>query len=91
MLVMLATSCTSMDGVSGGPQSPGQGTCSTNGLEWAIGQSLDEATGRRLLKESGAGLWRAGAPEQAMLKDHRTDRLTIMVDGESRITSLRCE
>ncbi|TQM12119.1 peptidase inhibitor I78 family protein [Pseudoxanthomonas sp. 3HH-4] len=74
----------------GPPQASVSGRCSTEGTEWAMGKSADEATGRRLFQQSGAGLWRIITPDRAVLADYRDDRLTVNVDAANKIIAIRC-
>jgi hypothetical protein len=66
------------------------GKCQTSTLGWAIGQPANPEVWNRVVKESGAGLWRMTAPDQAVPADRRPDRLTIRVDADNRIVALEC-
>ncbi|WP_368566162.1 I78 family peptidase inhibitor [Pseudoxanthomonas sp. UTMC 1351] len=66
------------------------GRCTTENTSWAIGKPTDEANGRRLLRDSGASLWRIIMPKQAVPADHHDDRLTVYVDDSNVITSVSC-
>ena len=66
------------------------GACQTATLGWAIGQVANPENGRRLFRESSAGLWRIVMPNQAVPADMRPDRLTINVDNNNIITSVHC-
>ena len=68
----------------------GRGKCKADASPWAIGQPANEENGRRLFKESGAGLWRIVGPDQAVRKDYRDDRLNVNVDAANLITSISC-
>ncbi|MEH6414541.1 I78 family peptidase inhibitor [Pseudomonas sp. CGJS7] len=72
------------------PTAAGHGLCNASGLAWAVGKPADEPTGRRLFKESGAGLWRIIAPDSAYLQDQRDDRLNVRVDDKNVITAVDC-
>ncbi|MDH5834173.1 hypothetical protein [Luteimonas kalidii] len=74
-----------------GPHIGGSGQCRDEALGWAIGQVADEATMRRLLRESGAGLIDPLGPDSKVLADHRGDRLRVRIDADNRIQSARCE
>ena len=74
-----------------GPQVAGDGRCSDATLGWAVGQPADEATLKRLSRESGAGLVNPVAPSTAVRHDARTDRLRVYIDADNRITAARCE
>jgi len=72
------------------PDLAGKGRCNADALGWAVGQTLDEATGRRLFKHSGAGLWRVVAPDNTFGRDRREDRLNVRVDQAQRIVAVDC-
>lgn len=72
------------------PDLAGKGRCNADALGWAVGQTLDEATGRRLFKDSGAGLWRVVAPDNTFGRDRREDRLNVRVDQAQRIVAVDC-
>lgn len=72
-------------------RSSATGRCSIEGTAWAIGQPADEANGRKLFRQSGAGLWRIITPDKAILADYRDDRLNVHVDGSNRITAVDCK
>lgn len=74
-----------------GPQVAGDGRCSDASLGWAVGQTADEATLRRLSGESGAGLVNPIGPGTVVKHDARTDRLRVYIDADNRITAARCE
>jgi hypothetical protein len=71
-------------------QDPGVAKCDTSKLGWAIGQPATEENARRLLRESGMGLWRIIAPDTVAKKDYRPDRLTIRTDKDNIIQSFEC-
>src|SRR6478752_6985666 len=68
-------------------QDPGVAKCDTSKLGWAVGQPATEENARRLLRESGMGLWRIVAPASTERKDFRPDRLTIYTDKDNIIQS----
>ena len=72
------------------PKAPGVSQCDAAKLQWAIGQPANEETGRRLVRESGMGLWRIIAPESTEHRDYRPDRLTVYTDRDNIIRSLEC-
>lgn len=69
---------------------PGVSQCDAAKLQWAIGQPATEEVGRRLVRESGMGLWRIVAPDSAEHRDYRPDRLTVHTDKDNIIQSLEC-
>ena len=74
-----------------GPQVAGSGQCRDASLGWAVGQTADEATLKRLSSESGAGLVNPIGPSTAVKHDARNDRLRVYIDAQNRITAARCE
>lgn len=85
--VLLFTGCASEPFTA---QSPHGGKCRTDTVTWAIGQSATEEVGRRLLRESGAGLWRLIGPDSIVAADKRDDRISVYVNSSNVITSLSC-
>jgi hypothetical protein len=74
-----------------GPTIAGDGRCSATDLQWAVGQPGDEATMRRLSRESGAGLVNPITPTTIVSRDIRQDRLRVYLDAGNVITAVRCE
>ncbi len=72
------------------PQAKGVAKCDTSKLDWAKGQPANEANARRLVRESGFGLWRIIGPDNVERADYRPDRLTIYTDKDNIIQSLDC-
>ena len=68
----------------------GVAKCDTTHLDWAKGQPANEANARRLVRESGLGLWRIIGPDNVERADYRPDRLTIYTDKDNIIQSLDC-
>ena len=91
LLVAFAAMALSACVSTSGPQVAGSGTCRDASLGWAVGQSADEATLRRLSSESGAGLVNPISPSTVVKRDSRSDRLRVYVDADNRITAARCE
>ena len=69
----------------------GDGRCRDAGLQWAIGQTNDETTARRLKQGSGAGLLNPIPPTTIVSRGLRQDRLRVFVDAHNVITAVRCE
>ena len=67
------------------------GRCTDAQLQWAVGQAANEATMRRLQRESGAGLVNPIGPASIVSRDHRNDRLRVFLDASNIITAVRCE
>ena len=70
---------------------PNFGRCSDTSVQWAVGTVNDEATVRRLKKESGAGLVNPIGPTTIVSRDIRQDRLRVYTDANNVITKVRCE
>ncbi|MEG1678658.1 MAG: hypothetical protein RR326_01075 [Stenotrophomonas sp.] len=70
---------------------PDFGRCSDAAVQWAVGTVNDEATVRRLKKESGAGLVNPIGPTTIVSRDIRQDRLRVYTDANNVITKVRCE
>ena len=68
----------------------GVAKCDTTNLAWAKGQPANEENARRLVRESGLGLWRIIGPDTVERADYRPDRLTIYTDKDNIIQSLDC-
>lgn len=94
-ILSLCVSACLLAGCASAPDSattagPARGKCNPDVGAWAIGQPANEANGRRLFNESGAGLWRIVGPDQAVRKDERDDRLTVEVDSANIVTAISC-
>jgi len=72
------------------PDLGGRGRCDASALGWAVGKPLDEAAGRKLFQQSGAGLWRVVAPDNTFSRDQREDRLNVRVDAANVVTAVDC-
>lgn len=57
--------------------------------EW-VGRRYDASTDAALLEQSGAAILRPVRPGEAISMDFRSDRLTIELDADDTITTLRC-
>ncbi|QWP77563.1 hypothetical protein J5226_03910 [Lysobacter sp. K5869] len=86
-LTLAATACSQ---TQTRPDLAGRGHCDAAALTWAVGQPLDEATGRKLFQQSGAGLWRVVAPDNTFSSDRREDRLNVRVDKANVVTGVDC-
>lgn len=73
------------------PHVQGTGHCDASALGWAVGKPADEATMRRLARESGAGLVNPIGPATVVSKDRRDDRLRVFIGKDDLITAVRCE
>ncbi|MGE8280656.1 MAG: hypothetical protein ACN6O2_09490 [Stenotrophomonas sp.] len=74
-----------------GPVVSGDGRCTDADLQWAVGKAGDEATMRKLAKDSGAGLVNPITPTTIVSRDIRQDRLRVYLDAGNVITAVRCE
>ena len=88
LLSIALSGCLSAPPVS---DDPNFGRCSDVSVQWAVGTVNDEATVRRLKKESGAGLVNPIGPTTIVSRDIRQDRLRVYTDANNVITKVRCE
>ena len=89
MLAACASSAP-MQPASGGPQVSGDGTCHADRVAWAVGKQGDEPTMKAVWKQSGSGLIRPIAPNQAVTRDFRPDRINVHLDAGNAITKVDC-
>lgn len=75
---------------SPGPQITGDGACHADKVAWAVGQPANQEVMGRVWRESGAGLIRPIAPDQAVTRDYKPDRINVNVDHNNVITSVNC-
>lgn len=66
------------------------GTCHADRVEWAVGQPATQEVMGRVWKESGSGLIRPIAPDQAVPGNHRPDRINVYIDADNIITRITC-
>ena len=88
LLSIALSGCLSAPPVS---DDPNFGRCSDTSVQWAVGTVNDEATVRRLKKESGAGLVNPIGLTTIVSRDIRQDRLRVYTDANNIITKVRCE
>ncbi|MET4730888.1 hypothetical protein ABIE09_004708 [Lysobacter enzymogenes] len=89
--MLLVCACALAAACSQAPSRPDLGgRCDASALGWAVGKPLDEAAGRKLFKQSGAGLWRVVAPDNTFSNDQRDDRLNVRVDAANVVTGVDC-
>ena len=72
------------------PAQSAPGRCNADAVQWAVGQPNNQANFDRVWKESGAGLVRPIAPNQAVTMDYREDRVNLHLDGKNVITKVTC-
>lgn len=65
-------------------------TCDLEAINYAIGESFDEAGASQLQSESGASQVRVLRPNDMATMDHRPDRLNIHLDDQDVIADVRC-
>jgi len=87
---VLAVLSMALLGACAPPPAAGPKLCHADPVQWAVGQSGDQATMGRIWRESGAGLIRPIGPNQAVTRDHRPDRVNVTLDGGNRITAVTC-
>lgn len=88
--VLAACSTTSTE-----PEIPERGVtpgyiCKADGLETLVGRQANSQIGADALKQSGAKRLRWIAPNTAVTKDFRQDRLNISYDDNMVITRINC-
>ena len=73
-----------------GPTVSGDGTCQADRVACAVGKHADEQVMKAVWKQSGSGLIRPIAPNQAVTHDLRRDRLNVHIDAGNVITQVDC-
>jgi hypothetical protein len=68
----------------------GPRTCDAEELGNFVGRPATPGLGKRMLRRSGAELFRWVRPGTVVTMDFRPDRLTVEVDGADRVTAARC-
>ena len=84
------TSVGSLQPAEAGPTVKGDGRCDAAAVAWAVGQKAGEDVMKQVWKQSGAGLIRPIAPDQAVTLDFREDRINVHLDAGNTITRLDC-
>jgi len=93
LLVLGLAGCapaTSLQPESPGPQISGSGACHADKVAWAVGKEGNQQVMGQVWKQSGAGLIRPIAPDQAVTRDFKPDRINVHLDGNNIITALDC-
>lgn len=67
-----------------------KGNCSNEPLAQFVGQPASEDLGARMLKASGARILRWVPKGGVITMDFSPDRLTVQLDGASRVETARC-
>jgi len=65
-------------------------TCNAAGTERFVGQPATSETGAAILKATGSGVLRWAPMGVALTMDYRTDRVTVRLGPDRRVTSVRC-
>jgi len=73
-----------------GPQIASNGACHADRVAWAVGQPANQQAMARVWKESGAGLIRPLAPNQAVTREYKPDRINVHIDDHNLITKVDC-
>ena len=90
---VLLASCApaaSLQPAEAGPDIGGDGRCDTAPVAWAVGQKGDEAVLKKVWAQSGAGLLRPIAPDRAVTRDFRDDRINVYLDADNTIIRMSC-
>jgi hypothetical protein len=90
IVAVALTGCASM---AEGPDTSdpvSDGACQAEGVQSLIGQTVNEALGTRLLRDSGATTLRWAPPRSMLTMDFRPDRLTVAYDDDYRVTTISC-
>lgn len=64
--------------------------CEATGTERFIGQRGTSATGTAIKRATKAAVLRWSPPNTFLTMDYREDRVTVWLDGNKKITKIRC-
>jgi Peptidase inhibitor I78 family len=64
--------------------------CETDGTAQFIGAPGTSETGARIMRVSHAAVLRWARPGTMLTMDYREDRVTVHLDGASKVTEIRC-
>ena len=84
------SSIASMQPAEAGPAKVGDGRCDAAPVAWAVGRKAEQQVMKQVWQQSGAGLIRPIAPDQAVTMDFRADRINVYLDAGNTITRLAC-
>ena len=84
------SSLASLQPAEAGPAKVGDGRCDAAPVAWAVGRKAEQEVMRKVWQQSGAGLIRPIAPDQAVTMDFREDRINVHLDADNTITRLEC-
>ena len=69
---------------------PDGGTCNAAGLDAFVGQPATAELGQKMLRTSGARVFRWLVPGQIVTMEYSGDRLSVVLDASNRVESARC-
>lgn len=87
---VLATAACASSPAQEAAKPPQPGVCDASKVQWAVGQTGDQATMGRIWRESGAGLIRPLIKGQAELRNEKPDRVNVHLDKDNRIVAVDC-
>ena len=70
-------------------ETPGH-RCDATGTEEFIGQTGTSETGAAIMRKTRSAVLRWAPPGYALTMDYRSDRVTVRLGPDSRITALNC-
>lgn len=88
--LLSAAACATASDNAPAPANPSSGTCNAAGTERFVGQPRSEATGKAILKATGATVIRWATPDMMMTMEFSADRVTVHVGTDGRIGSIVC-
>jgi len=89
MRKLLALAPVLLAGCSTAPP-PDGGTCNAAGLETFVGQPATAEIGQKMLRQSGARVFRWLTPGMVVTMEFSPDRLNVVLDANGRVESARC-
>ena len=72
------------------PANPEGGSCNDSGLSSYVGQTYSDALGAEMKAKSGAQALRVVHDGEVVTMEFNANRLTVMLDGNNRVTTARC-
>lgn len=72
------------------PPAPAAMMCNAEPTQYHVGHDATQATGAKILKDSGARTLRWGPPRAAWTMDYRQDRVNVQYDDNMKITRIIC-
>lgn len=89
-VLIVACASTAADTTTAGSSATKSGTCHADRVQWAVGQAATQEVTGRVWRESGSGLIRPIAPNQAVAANQRDDRINVYIDAGNIITRITC-